>query len=221
VLEAGCGGGQHTSLIAAHAASVTAVDLNTAEIANKRNTHLKNIVFVQDDIAAMDLKKQFDVVICVGVIHHTNDPDKTFQNLYRHVKPGGQLVIWTYSAAGNFLMKYFIEPFRKKFLSTIPSARLFTLSRILTVLLYPWVFTVYRIPALKFLPYYEYFRNFRRLSFYRNSVNVFDKLNAPQTQFMTREKCLEWFNADLFDPESISISPYVGVSYTLVGVKKQ
>ena len=36
ILEAGCGGGPHTTLIAPFAKSIIAVDLNTAELARKR-----------------------------------------------------------------------------------------------------------------------------------------------------------------------------------------
>jgi 2-polyprenyl-3-methyl-5-hydroxy-6-metoxy-1,4-benzoquinol methylase len=37
VLECGCGGGQHTSFIAPYARNITAVDLNTIEIARDCN----------------------------------------------------------------------------------------------------------------------------------------------------------------------------------------
>jgi len=35
----------------------------------------------------MDLGKQFDEVICIGVIHHTDDPSRTFEDLYKHCRP--------------------------------------------------------------------------------------------------------------------------------------
>jgi len=219
VLEAGCGGGQHTAMLAPLARSITAVDLNTADIARARNSRTANVQFVEADIADMDLGRQFDVVVCIGVIHHTDDPDRTFLNLYRHCKPGGRLVIWTYSAEGNALVRLGVEPVRKLLLRRLSRRRLAALSTILTGLLYPIVYSVYTLPALRFLPYYEYFRNFRRLSFERNRLNVFDKLNAPQTRFTTRSTCDRWFNAGRFEPESVSIRPYAGVSYSLSGVK--
>jgi hypothetical protein len=58
------------------------------------------------------------------------------------------------------------------------------------------------------------------MSFERNLLNVFDKLNAPQTHFTTRQKCSEWFNTLNFEPESISSIHYLGVSYTLSGIKR-
>jgi SAM-dependent methyltransferase len=220
VLEAGCGGGQHTSFMAPIARSVTAVDLNTAEIARERNKAFANVRFVAGDIASLDLGEQFDIVVCIGVIHHTDDPDRTFENLFRHLRPGGRMVIWTYSAEGNELVRYGVEPVRKAVLRHLSRPSLVWLSRAIAIAMYPIVHTVYRVPALAFLPYYEYFGNFRRLSFSRNMLNVFDKLNAPQTRFTTRKKCDDWFSRERFEPASISIRPYKGVSYSLSGVKR-
>jgi SAM-dependent methyltransferase len=220
VLECGCGCGQHTSYMAPLAARVVAVDLNTTDIAREQNARFKNVRFVEADIGSMDLGEQFDIVFCVGVIHHTDNPDRTFASIYKHCKPGGKVIIWTYSAEGNALVRFLVEPVRKLFLSRLPRRALVGVSNVLTALMYPLVYSIYRLPFLSFLPYYEYFRNFRRLSFQRNMLNIFDKLNAPQTHFTTLQKCHEWFSPQRFEPESISIRPYAGVSYSLVGVKR-
>lgn len=220
VLECGCGGGQHTSFVAPYARSVTAVDLNTADVARQRNPALSNVTFIGADISTMDLGQQYDVVFCLGVIHHTNDPDATFRNIFRHCKPGGRIIIWTYSAEGNAMVRFGVEPLRKLFLRHFSRKKLLAIAKIVTVALYPIIFTIYRIHALRFLPYFDYFVNFRRMTFERNLLNVFDKLNAPQTHFTTRQKCSEWFNAVNFEPESISILHYLGVSYTLLGIKR-
>jgi SAM-dependent methyltransferase len=220
ILEAGCGGGQHTRMMSAVAASVTAVDLNTADIARARNADRTNVLFVTDDLATMDLGRQFDVVICIGVIHHTDDPDVTFANLYRHCRPGGRMVIWTYSAEGNGLVRYLVEPVRKSVLRYLPRTVVVWLSWLLTLILYPLIYTVYLLPVARALPYYEYFQNARRMSLRRNVLNVFDKLNAPQTHFTTRAKCGQWFSPARFEPASISVLPYAGVSYSLSGIKR-
>jgi len=221
VLEAGCGGGQHTAVMAQVARTVTAIDLNTADLARHRNKASTNVTFVEGDIASMDLNREFDVVVCVGVIHHTDDPDRTFSNLYRHLRPGGVLIIWTYSAEGNELVRWVVEPVRKAVLRHLSRRSLVRLSQAMTAMLYAPVYTLYRLRFMSFLPYYQYFQNFRRLSFGRNVLNVFDKLNAPQTRFTTRAKCAEWFSSERFEPASISIRPYKGVSYSLNGVKRK
>jgi len=219
VLECGCGGGQHTNFIAPIAKHVTAVDLNTVDIARERNKVFDNVEFVDADIATMDLGRQYDIVFCVGVIHHTDDPDITFANMYRHSRPGGKMIVWTYSAEGNGLVRYLVEPFRKTILRRLPRSWVAGFAHLLALSLYPAVYTIYRFSKLNFLPYHEYFSNFRKLTYRRNVLNVFDKLNAPQTKFTTLEKCHEWFSPALFQKESISIRPYAGVSYSLVGSK--
>jgi len=220
VLECGCGGGHHTAIIAETAKNVTAVDLNTAELARQRCSNFDNVGFIEADLNTMDLGREFDVVICIGVIHHTDSPDQVFRNLYKHLRPGGKLIIWTYSAEGNALVRFAVEPIRKLFLRHLSRPALVTVSKILTTLVYLPVYSVYCISWMKWLPYYDYFKNFRRLSFDRNVLNVFDKLNAPQTRFTTRETCENWMSGSRFEEGSISIKSYLNVSWTLVGSKK-
>ncbi len=220
VLEGGCGGGQHTAMVAEVARSVTAVDSSTTDLARERNQGRRNVEFVEDDLVTMDLGRQFDVVFCIGVIHHTSDPDRAFDTLYRHCKPGGMVIVWTYSAEGNALVRLGVEPIRKALLRHLPRWAIHYQAAALTAMLYPAVHSIYRIDQLSFLPYYEYFGNFRKLSFERNLLNVYDKLNAPQTTFTTLSKTREWMSPARFEPESISVLPYKGVSYSLVGVKR-
>jgi SAM-dependent methyltransferase len=220
VLEGGCGGGQHTAMLARVAESVTAVDLNTTEIARERNRGVRNVRFVEADLCTMELGEEFDVVVSVGVIHHTDDPDAAFRALYSHTKPGGRLIVWTYSAEGNALVRNLVEPVRRLILRRLSRPTVVGISVAVTAALYPVIHSVYRLPFLRFLPYYEYFASARRLSFRRNMLNVFDKLNAPQTFFTTKAKCHEWFNPARFEPESIIIRMHDGVSYSLSGTKR-
>lgn len=216
VLECGCGGGQHTSFIAPFAKSVTSVDLNTTEIAKERNKNFTNIEFIEADIAKMNLGKKFDIVFSIGVIHHTDNPDLIVENLIRHVKPGGKLIVWVYSEEGNWLVKNFVEPVRKTFLKNMNRTNLLTISKVITASLYIPVYTIYFLP-LKFLPFYEYFGNFRKMTFYRNTLNVFDKLNAPQVDFICKDRITKWFDKSEF--EDVHINAYKGVSWSGSGTK--
>ena len=217
VLEAGCGPGHHTELLASVAKSVTAVDLNTAEIADRAVGRLENVKVLDRDLATMDLGRTFDAVLCVGVIHHTDDPDRSFENLYRHCRPGGTMIIWAYSKEGNELVRWIVEPARKLFLRNLPRAAVNAISYVICALIWPIVQTVYRLP-LKFLPFWAYFANARRLGFRRTAINIFDKLNAPQTDFISLARAQSWFSVERFN--DVSLRHYCGVSYSMVGTKK-
>jgi SAM-dependent methyltransferase len=221
VLECGCGGGQHTAYLAEVAGEVVAVDLNTVDIARQRNAGTANVSFIDADIASMDLGRRFDVVVCIGVIHHTDDPDRTFTNLVRHVKPGGRLIVWAYSQEGNFLVAKVVEPLRHGIIRHLSRAAVARLAEAITLLLYPIVWSVYLIPQLRMLPYFDYFRRWRGLSFRRNVLNVFDKLNAPHTDFISRERANAWMRGADFAEGSIVVRHHLGVSYTLVGFRRE
>jgi SAM-dependent methyltransferase len=61
--------------------------------ARQKNTStLKNVTLIEGDIAKVDLGKQFDIVYCIGVLHHTDNPNASFANIARHCKPGGKVI---------------------------------------------------------------------------------------------------------------------------------
>ncbi len=210
VLEAGCGGGQHTRFMAPFAKHITAVDLNTIELCKEHNKESDNIEFVTADIAEMNLGQQFDIVLSIGVVHHTDNPEKTVENLKRHLKKGGTLILWVYSEEGNWLAKNVVERCRNIFLSKISRERLVSIANIITALMYIPIYSLYFLP-LSFLPYYDYFQNFRKMSYKRNVLNVFDKLNAPQTDFISSQRAYSCVSK----MRNISVIHYKNVSYCI------
>jgi hypothetical protein len=78
------------------------------------------------------------------------------------------------------------------------------------------IYSIYLLP-LGFLPFHEYFIYFKKLSFYRNSLNVFDKINAPQFQFVEKSRAINELHKNEFS--NIQISAYGGFSWRICGVK--
>ncbi len=129
------------------------------------------------------------------------------------------MIVWTYSAEGNALARYLVEPARRLVFAHLPRSVVSALSYAVTACLYLPVHSLYRLEALSWLPYYRYFQNFRRLGFRRNVLNVFDKLNAPQTHFIDQERCRKWMSPERFSADSVSIRRHLDVSWSLTGIR--
>ncbi len=99
VLEAGCGAGRFTEIMLQSGAEVLAADLSAAVEANYHNcSKFEHYSVIQADVVHLPiLPNQFDIVVCVGVIQHTPDPEKTIAALCSYLKPGGFLYLDHYT----------------------------------------------------------------------------------------------------------------------------
>jgi len=106
VLEAGSGAGRFTEVLLANGAIVDSFDYSRAVEANALNngTH-PALTLVQADVRNMPFpENDYELVLCLGVIQHTPDPEATIRALWSRVRPGGQLVFDHYRAKlRNFL----------------------------------------------------------------------------------------------------------------------
>ena len=114
VLVAGCG----TAQAAKHAlrqpgTRVTGIDVSATSIQAteklKRQYELTNLELVQLPVErAGELGRQFDKIICTGVLHHLPDPDAGLSALGQVLKPDGALhlmVYATYGRAGIYMIQ--------------------------------------------------------------------------------------------------------------------
>ncbi len=104
VLIAGCGTGQHPIQTALRFSNcqATAIDLSLASLAyaKRKTTELgiTNLKYLQADILGLDrLEQKFDIIDCVGVLHHMNDPMAGWRALTSLLNPGGLMRIGLYS----------------------------------------------------------------------------------------------------------------------------
>ena len=109
VMEAGCGTGNTLNHLAEifPKASFLGVDLTPASLekAKKKaeSMELKNIQFQQENILELDLEeKKFDVILCIGVLHHTADMMQGIKRLKAHLVDDGVLILWLYGKYGRF-----------------------------------------------------------------------------------------------------------------------
>lgn len=216
VIDCGSGSGDHLINLSPIIAKGVGLDLNATPVTKKRFKKYPNLLVKEGDLATFKLKEKFDIVYSIGVLHHTDNPEKSFNNIKTFAKPGGKVIIWVYSHEGNFLNRTLLEFTKKYFFLKLPKPILALFGHLLTAALYAPIYTIYLLP-LKFLPFYEYFQNWRRMDYYRNFINVFDKLNAPTTHFIKKDELKRWFTKKDF--KNIHISAYKGVSWRASGTK--
>lgn len=104
MLIAGCGTGLQPILAAQRfrGIRILAVDLSLHSIAYaKRKTQelgITNIEYAQADILRLgDITRTFDVIACVGVLHHLADPFMGWRILLSRLRPGGFMHLGFYS----------------------------------------------------------------------------------------------------------------------------
>lgn len=117
---------------------------NLPQTPPERRGEILPITFVRSDLKKLPFGDNcFDVVFCVGVLHHIDNIEEALQELWRVLKPQGRLVLWVYGKEGNFWIIYFINPLRKFITSRIPTKLLRIFAFPLTLFLYLLLKIVY------------------------------------------------------------------------------
>jgi SAM-dependent methyltransferase len=109
ILDAGCGSGVGTEYLV-HLnpqAQVVGIDLSagTLAVAKERcqRSGADRVEFHQLSLFDVDrLEGEFDLINCVGVLHHTSDPIRGIQALAKKLAPGGIMHIFVYGELGRF-----------------------------------------------------------------------------------------------------------------------
>jgi len=120
VLEVGSGAGRFSQIILDFTkAGLYSVDYSNAVEANyKNNGPNDRLQLFQASIYEMPFaKQQFHKVICIGVLQHTPDVEKSVQCLIDMTRPGGELVVDFYPVTGwwtKLQAKYMLRPFTRK-----------------------------------------------------------------------------------------------------------
>jgi SAM-dependent methyltransferase len=212
VLELGFGNGS----ILYHVADCRPSHLTGVELGDTFDTARRNLQHVPDDVLELirgDLTTvdagSFDLVYCIGVLHHLQRPEEGFAAVLRHVRPGGRFHCWVYAREGNAVVIALVDPIRKV------AARLpwwLTKYGLALPLVIPYFFYAKGIQLAgrgalgrflsRFLPLYHYSlwiapRNFR---FFHHVA--FDQLVTPATLYITREEVERWLSDSRIDPAS-------------------
>lgn len=122
ILEIGCGTGQLSMYLAHSQRQIVGVDLslNSLKLASefKQKNGINNVTLIHADIFNMPfMENSFDFVICKGVLHHTFNCKKAFEQVVKLIKPGGFIILGLYNTYGRlptWLRKQFYNFFPQK-----------------------------------------------------------------------------------------------------------
>ena len=193
VLDAGCGNGNHTAILAlANAKRVKGVDYASWREAAERFGHMPNVEFGFHDLTAGPPDGTYDLVVCVGVLPHVDDPRTGVLNLAKAVRPGGRLLIWATVREGNTGLMLFDAG--KKVLTTAggPGAKRLA-AKSIAMLTRPAQWVAAHVPAASAaLPYGRYLAGLAELPIARVEQNFYDAINAPRRILFREAEVTGW-----------------------------
>jgi SAM-dependent methyltransferase len=209
-------------------ARLVGIDLgDTLETTRKNLSHLPAgmLDLHHGDLTTAQLG-QFDLVYCIGVLHHLRDPRAGFDSVMRHTRPGGRFHCWVYAEEGNGIVIHVVDPIRR------------------AVCKLPWWVTKYGVALPLAIPYFAYAKTLRRLSesgaggliarlplaeyskwiarrpfpFFHHVA--FDQLVTPQTCYLSRAAVESFLRHPDVDPDSTYLVHRNGNSWRFGGRRR-
>lgn len=193
ILDAGCGMGRFAKFVQEFGASeIIGFDINEAVITAQRHCEsFPNIHFFQGNIFYLPLRSRFDIIYCIGVIHHLTKPGKGFKNLIDLLKPEGKIFIWVYGYSGIVPFLNGMRIFSRK----LPLPLIRILSFVPALILYG-VICVYKIflhvVFLKYLAKYIPFHQYADRSFKGIRWVAQDHLTVPIINYFCKDDIEGW-----------------------------
>ena len=99
ILDAGCGNGRVTALLASLAPDTDVVGIDQIDLtpARENTRSFANISFQAADLREkLDAIGSFDFIYCQEVLHHTGDAQASFNNLASLLSTSGEIAIYVY-----------------------------------------------------------------------------------------------------------------------------
>jgi len=202
ILEAGSGKGRHTLIMSGFEPShLLSIDLSDAILLAAENTRgCPRTYCIRGDLLKLPiLDGSVDLVVCLGVLHHLEDPLAGLKELWSKLKPGGAFCLWVYGREGNTWIVCLADPIRRHLTSRIPTRWLRPLLWPLTLTLFVLLKVLYA-PATRrglrpvtWLPYSTYLGYISKFPFMEIEHIVLDHLCPPVAFYLPKDQLESWF----------------------------
>jgi SAM-dependent methyltransferase len=225
VLDAGCGFGRHAWLAARWGAQVVAMDIASEAVdACRRNAgDLSGVHVIQGDIHRPPLRENaFDLVYCLGVLHHMERARHGFRQLGGLLRTGGRLSVWMYGPRQGFASQ--VNRGLRVATTRMEPAQLHQLSRVIAGGLRIFSHTPTRalepVPLLRGVVTHLPVHDHHRWPFPVVVADIYDRLRIPVTILVTGEELERWFFEDRYADIEVTRRVANNESFRGTGVRR-
>lgn len=196
VADVGCGSGRWSRWLSRHVGKIVAIDPSEAVVdAARVNSDRTNISWCMARAEDLPLRSNsIDLALCLGVIHHLEDPSKALKEVHRILRHGGALYFYIYYALEQrgaiFKWSYRLSDRLRRWMHPLPYPVKYAKSQVIAALVYwplarfAWLLKKAGIGRWKDLP----------LSFYHNKSfrimrnDALDRFGTSVEKRFTREE---------------------------------
>lgn len=197
-LDMGCGSGRWSALAAPLVHELVAADASPdALIIARRNIQTNNVSFVQATPETLSFPDgYFDLIFCLGVLHHVPDTRGAISGLTRKLRSGGTMLLYLYYAFDNrpvwFKILWRASDLARRLICRLPFPLRYWISQLIAVFVY-WPLA--RIG--KYLPVPESWplKFYSQRSFYFMRTDALDRFGTRLEKRFTREQIVAMLEA--------------------------
>lgn len=216
VADIGSGTGRIVNmLLDAGARRVIAIEPSRAFDVLVENTRPRaaQIEYIHGRGEELNRKRDLDLVVSFGVLHHIEQPAPVVRAAFEALKPGGRMIVWLYGHEGNELYLRWSGLLRRLTVR-MPDRALAALCWILDICLDPYILACRLLP----LPLRSYLlSHYSKLSRRKRRLTIFDQLNPSYAKYYREAEAIELLTAGGFG--QVEARHRHGYSWTVCGVR--
>lgn len=195
IADIGCGPGRFLEIIRQKNALAIGIDLSdSVEAAGEIFASDSDVLICQADALNLPLKTEsIDGIFSIGVLHHSNNAKRGFEEMVRACKRGGDISVSLYSP-GGYYDDFMVNLWRKIFKFFWPylkhyPALIYTYTVVYTRLI------ISKIPIVRTLlyPLFHFFPSIKLKDISWSILNTFDSVTPSNQYVYTIHQVFSWF----------------------------